>query len=153
MSWFYFWSVCSFWSLMFSFWWTLLNLAIVHFLMKKRETRVMGPHLVSQEKGELRYWGVSHILGKGRRALWGCISLLPNSTKRLSIEYSPRDAPYAITWRARCHTYVCQRAPCGPDAISTTWSISCLRSLKPLDCPVFKNWWAWVLVGEVRLNF
>jgi hypothetical protein len=100
----------------------------------------MGPHLVSQEKGELRYGGVSRILGKGKHALWGCISLLPNSTKRLSIEYSPQDAPYASMRRARCHTYVCQWAPCGPGARSTAWSISCLRSLKPLDCHVFKNW-------------
>jgi hypothetical protein len=41
---------------------TILNQAIVHFLMKK--------------KGDMRYRGESRISGKGRRALWGRVSYL-----------------------------------------------------------------------------
>jgi hypothetical protein len=30
---------------------------------------------------------------------------------------------------------------------------SYFQSLKPSDCCMFKSWWAWVIIDEVRLNF
>jgi hypothetical protein len=131
----------------------------------------MGVCLVSQEKGDACYGGASCISGKGRHALWGCISYLKKKEthvigvrlvsqekgdaryggvspfyltpqKRLSTEYSPWDAPCASMQRAHWHTYVHVCVPTstyGPGARRTTWSTSCLRSSKPLDCRVFKS--------------
>jgi hypothetical protein len=50
-------------------------------------------------------------------------------------------------------TYLSQRAQRGCGARSTVWRTSRLISLKPLDCRGFKNWWVWVPVDEVILNF
>jgi hypothetical protein len=47
--------------------------------------------------------------------------------------------------------HLCQGAQLVLDARSTAWSTSCFRSLKPYYCHMFKSWWAWILVGEVRL--
>jgi hypothetical protein len=56
--------------------------------------------------------------------------------------------------RARGNTYTHVWVPMATlwaHARSTVWSTDCLRS--SINCRVFKSLWAWVLVGEVGLNF
>jgi hypothetical protein len=124
---------------------TILNLTIVQFLMKK--------------KGDMRYCGASPISIKGRRVppisikgrctLWECVSLLPNSTKKIVNEIfstgcslrQPATVPVGTNtcWH-KCVTYLCQRVPYGPGPRSTARSISCVTSLKHLECHGFKSW-------------
>jgi hypothetical protein len=61
---------------------TILNPAIVKFLMKKKGNVHYGACLLCQEKGDACCGGTSRISGKGRHTLWGHVSLLPNSTKK-----------------------------------------------------------------------
>jgi hypothetical protein len=133
---------------------TILNLAIVQFLMKK--------------KGDTHWLRVYHIGGKGWHVLEMRIShrrkretlyigvrlvsqeraphIYQTSQKRLSIDHYPCRASCANTRRGA------QASEQHMRSWSTAWSTSCLKSSKPLDCPVFKNWWAWVLIDEVKLN-
>jgi hypothetical protein len=70
------------------------------------------------------------------------ISLLLNMHKKISIDYSPPNAPCANTQHARWHTYMHVCVPmgtCGPGARSTAWSTSRLTFLKQFDFREFKS--------------
>jgi hypothetical protein len=72
----------------------------------------MGACLISQEKGDTRYGGVSHIWGKGRHVIWGCVTLLPNSTEKncqQNILHAVLLEPAGMTCPL---AQVCQRAQC-----------------------------------------
>jgi hypothetical protein len=87
---------------------------------------------------------------------YDCVSPFYLTCTKISIDYSPRDAPCANTLHACWHTYahVCvSMGMSGLGARSTLWSTSCLTSLKPLYYRGFKSRWALLLVGEVGLNF
>jgi hypothetical protein len=71
--------------------------------------------------------------------LLNCIKKIDNRT--FSTGRHPRRTPVPVWTHAACN------------AGGAAWCISCFRSSKPSVCRMFKSWWAWVLVGEVGLNF
>jgi hypothetical protein len=101
---FCFWSVCSFWSHVFSFWYTLYWIwQLSSFWWRKRETR---------------YGGMSPMSRKGRRVLWGHVSLLPNSTKKTVNRIFPIECSlhqHATCSLAHIRPRICSnRHPMGP---------------------------------------
>jgi hypothetical protein len=62
---------------------SILNLVIVQFLMKKRETHPSNARVVSEEKGDAPTQRASRISET-------CFSLLLTCTKKISIKYSIR---------------------------------------------------------------
>jgi hypothetical protein len=93
-------------------------------------------------KGDVPTEHMSRILVKGDTR---CRSASPFYLiwKKESLQISLRgDAPCANTQRAHWHTYVKVCVPtdtCRPDARSTAWSTSCLKSLKHIDYHGFKS--------------
>jgi hypothetical protein len=84
MTWFCFWSVCSFWSVVLSFWWTLHWMwQLFSFWWRKRETHSYDACLSSQEKRDTLVLRASPISVKGRHMIWGHISLLLNCIKKI----------------------------------------------------------------------
>jgi hypothetical protein len=84
-----FWGVCSFWSIMFSFWWTLYWIRqFINIWWRKRETCVS--HLIKWR--HVHFARISHM-GKGRSALTKRVSLLPKRTIKQDIHQGMVLAP------------------------------------------------------------
>jgi hypothetical protein len=106
-------SVCSFWSLVFSFWWTLYWIQqLLNFWWKKGETRVVEARLPFTSYAKKEYLQI--ILQR--------ILLVPTRS---------------MTVGSHTRMYVCQWSLCRPGARSTAWSTSCVTFLKHLDCHGF----------------
>jgi hypothetical protein len=107
---------------------TILNPAIAQFLMKK--------------KGDATMKRVSRILINGGARCGGVSPLYFICKKYLQIIlHGILLAPtHSMTFGTHTRTYVCQWSLCRPGARSTTWSTSCVTSLKHLDCRGFKSW-------------
>jgi hypothetical protein len=98
---------------------------------------------------------ISHMRKRATHVMGACLPFTKHAQKRMSMNYCPRCASCTSTRHGHLHMCVCARAQMAmlrAGSWSTTWSTSCLRSLKLFDYRGIKSWWSWVLVGEVWLN-
>jgi hypothetical protein len=79
------------------------------------------------------------LIGRRVSHLLNCIKKIANRT--FSTGCHLRHTPIPIWTYAACSV--------GGAVCRTSY----FRSSKPSDCHMCKSWWAWVLIGEVRLNF
>jgi hypothetical protein len=147
------------WSFVFNFWWSMCSFPEVLCSVSGEAKGIHAYRMLiwHPSKGRRAYKTCVSHLSKRRRVLWRCVSLLLNMQKKESLHIILHgNAPCANTHHARWHAYVKVHVPtdtCGLSARSTTWSTSCLKSLKHIDCRGFKSEWALPLVGEMGPNF